>query len=57
MAKMDAGPAGEYAFTEREVRESNPAGDWVTEGGSDWRNEAGEEGGAIKGTATAVECV
>lgn len=57
MAKMDAGPAGEYAFTEREVRESNPAGDWVTEGGSDWRNEAGEEGGAIKGTETAVECV
>lgn len=54
------GPPGEKEFTEKEVRERNPAGEgeWVAEGGSDWRNEAGEDGGAIKGTAIEVlECV
>lgn len=34
---------------EREARDRVPAGDWVAEGGSDWRKDAGEEGGAMKG--------
>ena len=42
---------------EREVRDNNPAGDWVAEGGSDWRKDAGEEGGAMKGRTMAVEWV
>ena len=42
---------------EREVRDSNPAGDCVAEGGSDWRKDAGEEGGAIKGSTMVVEWV
>lgn len=42
---------------EREVRDSNPAGDWVADGGSDCRKDAGEEGGAIKGTTMVVEWV
>lgn len=27
----------------------------MAEGGSDWRKEVGEEGGAMKGSATVVE--
>lgn len=42
-------------FAEMEVKESTPAGDWVAEGGSDWKKDAGEEGGAMKGiTETCV---
>lgn len=53
---MEAVPPGEYELTERDVRDSNPAaGDWVAEGGSDWRKEAGEEGGAIKGITMLAE--
>lgn len=52
MAKMEAGPRGEYVLT---VRDSNPAGDWVADGGSDWRKDAGEEGGAMKGSTMEVE--
>lgn len=37
------------------MRESNPAGDWVAEGGSDWRKDAGEEGGAMKGITMVVD--
>lgn len=37
------------------MRDSNPAGDWVADGGSDCRNDAGEEGGAMKGSTMAVE--
>lgn len=40
---------------EREVSESNPAGDCVADGGSDWRKDAGEEGGAMNGIAMAFE--
>lgn len=40
---------------EREVRESNPAGDWVADGGSDGRNDAGDEGGALNGSTIAVD--
>lgn len=40
---------------ERDLRESNPAGDWVAEGGSDGRKDAGEEGGAIKGITIVAE--
>lgn len=54
MAKMDAGPRGEQALTERAVRDSNPAGDWVADGGSDCRNDAGDEGGALKGITMPV---
>jgi hypothetical protein len=53
MAKIEAGPLGEYMLAEIEVRDTKPAGDWVTEGGSDWKKEAGEEGGAAKGSVTA----
>lgn len=51
---MGGVPPGEWACTEREASESKPAGDWVAEGGSDGRKEAGEDGGAIKGN-TMVE--
>lgn len=56
MAKIDAGP-GEYILAWTEVSESKPVGDCVTEGGSDWRNDAGEEGGAMKGSTIAVDWV
>lgn len=42
---------------EREVRDNNPAGDCVAEGGSDWRKDAGDEGGAMKGRTMAFEGV
>lgn len=51
---MGGVPPGEWPCPEREASESKPAGDWVAEGGSDWRKEAGEEGGAMKGS-TMVE--
>lgn len=50
--KMWVCPAKEDAFTEREVRASNPPGEWIAVGGSDC---SGEDGGAIKGTTTEVE--
>lgn len=37
-------------LAEIDVRESRPTGDCIAEGGSDCRNEAGEEGGAMKGS-------
>lgn len=53
---MEAVPPGENEFIEKDVRESNPAaGDWVAEGGSDWRKDAGEEGGAMKGITILEE--
>lgn len=36
---------------EREARDRVPAGDWVADGGSDCRKDAGEEGGAMKGNS------
>lgn len=33
-----------------EVCNDRPVGDWVAEGGSDRKNDAGDEGGAMKGT-------
>lgn len=38
---------------EREVRDSNPAGDWVADGVSEGRKDAGEEGGAMNGSTIA----
>lgn len=35
----------------------NPAGDWVEDGGSDGRKDAGDEGGAMKGSTIEVEDV
>lgn len=40
-----------------EVRDNNPPGDWVEDEGSDWRKEAGEEGGAVNGSTMVVEWV
>lgn len=37
-------------LAEIEVRDTKPAGDCAAEGGSEGRKEAGEEGGAAKGT-------
>lgn len=54
MAKMEAGPRGEQALTERAVSDNNPAGDWVADEGSDWRKDAGDDGGAIKGMTMPV---
>lgn len=42
---------------ETEVRDNRPLGDCVTEGGSDWKNDAGEEGGTTNGSAMAVVLV
>ena len=36
------------------MRDSNLAGDWEADGGSDCRKDAGEEGGAMKGSTMAV---
>lgn len=57
MAKMEWGPRGEYVWTEREARDSNPEGECVADGGSDWRKDAGEDGGAMKGRTMAVDWV
>lgn len=46
---MEAGP-GEYILEEIDVRDTKPAGDCVAEWGSDGRKDAGEEGGATKGS-------
>lgn len=40
-------------MTIREVRDSNPAGDWVADGGSEGRKDMGEEGGAMNGSTMA----
>lgn len=40
-----------------ELKETKPAGDCAAEGGSDWRKDAGEEGGAMKGGTKAGACV
>jgi len=37
------------------LKERIPTGDCVAEGGSDWKNEAGDEGGAIKGSVVITE--
>lgn len=42
---------------EIELRETKPAGDCVAEGGSDWRKDAGEDGGATKGREIAAAWV
>lgn len=39
----------------RGLKERIPTGDCVAEGGSDWKKEAGEEGGAMKGRAVITE--
>lgn len=49
---MDAGPPGEYMLADRET---DPAGDWVAEGGSEKRKDAGEDGGATKGSTMEVD--
>lgn len=57
MAKIEKGPPGEYMLADTEVRDSIPPGDWETEGGSEWRKDAGEEGGAAKGNGILGACV
>lgn len=37
------------------LKERIPTGDCVAEGGSDWKNEAGDDGGAMKGRAVITE--
>ena len=37
------------------MSDSSPAGDWVADGGSDWRKDAGEEGGAMNGRTMAED--
>lgn len=44
-------------LAEIEVKESKPAGDCAAEGGSDGMKDAGDEGGATKGSATAGGCM
>lgn len=44
-------------MAEREVRDRYPAGDWVADGGSDARKDAGEDGGAMNGNTIVVEIV
>lgn len=41
-------------MADSEVNDKIPAGDCVEDGGSDWRNDAGEDGGAIKGSTVVV---
>lgn len=35
IANMLAGPPGEYVLAETEVKDRNPPGEWVADGGSD----------------------
>lgn len=56
MAKIEEGPSGEYMLAVREVKESMAVGDCVAEGGSDWRKDTGEEGGAAKGSTMSGDC-
>lgn len=51
MAKIEERFPGEYIFVDIEVSDKRPVGDWAAEGGSDGRKDAGEEGGATKGSA------
>lgn len=53
--KIEAVTPWDWGLAERDLNESSPTGDCVAEGGSDWRNDAGEEGGAMKGNTTVVE--
>lgn len=50
MAKIEGRPPGECIFADIEVSDKRPVGDWVAEGGPDGRKDAGEEGGATKGS-------
>jgi hypothetical protein len=52
MAKIEAGPLGEYMLAEIEVRDNPPAGECVADGGSERRKDAGDDGGAAKGCGT-----
>lgn len=56
MANMLAGPPGEYMLAETEVKERKPPGEWVADGGSDWRKDAGDEGGAMNGSIIDGGC-
>lgn len=53
MAKIEERPLGEYILAETEIRDNEPTGDCMEEGGSDWRKDAGEEGGATNGSIIA----
>lgn len=59
MEKIEKEALGEYILADTEVRESIPPGDCATEGGSEWKNDAGDEGGAAKGSGILllVACV
>lgn len=49
MANIEEGPPGENMLEDTE-RDNSPVGDWVADGGSDGKKDAGEEGGATKGS-------
>ena len=38
-----------------EAKDREPAGDWAAEGSSEYREDAGEEGGATNGSTTLLE--
>jgi len=44
-------------LAEMELRPTEPAGECIADGGSDGRNDAGDEGGATKGILTIGACV
>lgn len=52
---MLVGSLGEYIPEDAAVKDSKPPGDWVADGGSDWRKDAGEDGGAMNGR-TIEDC-
>lgn len=49
IAKMDGVPVGEGQFGERGEKDGGPIGDCIIDADPDWRKEAGDDGGAIKG--------
>lgn len=54
--KIEAGPPGEYMLADTEVTDTIPTGDCAVEGGSDWKKDAGDEGGAMKGSVILGAC-
>lgn len=53
--KIDEDTPWEWGFWERDLKERTPTGEYEAEGGSDWRKDAGEDGGAMKGNTTVLE--
>ncbi|MFS7927282.1 hypothetical protein Hanom_Chr04g00307201 [Helianthus anomalus] len=49
MANILLVPPGENMPPETAVNDNMPPGEWVADGGSDWKKDTGDDGGAIKG--------